>query len=197
MPASPGCSVRSSSSSCVPGSFFGTIRYWMLGRSKLATKCRASVEVEPGGDLGVGRGRSPSRSARCAARRPALVQHRQRQVVGPEVVAPLGDAVRLVDREQRDLARGRAAASSPSTRERLRRQVEQVELAARGTPPRPSRRSSKSWVELRNPARTPSARQRVDLVLHQRDQRRDRPPRRRPGRAPGSGSTATCRRRSA
>ena len=42
MPASPGCSVRSSRSSCRRGSFFGSIRYWMLGRSKLATKCRAS-----------------------------------------------------------------------------------------------------------------------------------------------------------
>ena len=31
----------------------------------------------------------------------ALVQHRQRAVLGPEVVAPLAHAVRLVDREQR------------------------------------------------------------------------------------------------
>jgi hypothetical protein len=37
MPASPGCSVRSSCSSCFFGSFLGTIRYWMLGRSKLDT----------------------------------------------------------------------------------------------------------------------------------------------------------------
>ncbi|CAM5509949.1 hypothetical protein SVIOM74S_10190 [Streptomyces violarus] len=28
-------------SNCFFGSAFGTIRYWMLGRSKLATKCRA------------------------------------------------------------------------------------------------------------------------------------------------------------
>ena len=41
MPASPGCSVRISSSSWRRGSSFGAIRYWMLGRSKLATKCWA------------------------------------------------------------------------------------------------------------------------------------------------------------
>ncbi|GAA3058701.1 hypothetical protein GCM10020000_46880 [Streptomyces olivoverticillatus] len=40
-PASPACSVRSSSRSCFLGSFFGAMRYWMFGRSKLATKCRA------------------------------------------------------------------------------------------------------------------------------------------------------------
>lgn len=43
MPASPACSALSSSSSWRRGSFFATIRYWMLGRSKLATKWRASV----------------------------------------------------------------------------------------------------------------------------------------------------------
>ena len=41
MPASPACSVRSSSSSWAFGSFFGAIRYWMFGRSKSATKWRA------------------------------------------------------------------------------------------------------------------------------------------------------------
>ena len=44
MPASPGCSVRSRSSSWRRGSSLGSIRYWMLGRSKLATKCRALAQ---------------------------------------------------------------------------------------------------------------------------------------------------------
>lgn len=35
------CSSRRKASSCFLGSAFGTIRYWMLGRSKLASKCRA------------------------------------------------------------------------------------------------------------------------------------------------------------
>ena len=43
MPASPGCSVRSSVSSCLSGSALGSIRYRMFGRSKLATKCLAAV----------------------------------------------------------------------------------------------------------------------------------------------------------
>ena len=43
IPASPACSVRSSCSSCRLGSFLGAMRYWMFGRSKLATKWRAPV----------------------------------------------------------------------------------------------------------------------------------------------------------
>ncbi|CAM5233615.1 hypothetical protein STENM223S_06781 [Streptomyces tendae] len=42
MPASPACSSRRKARSCLRGSALGTIRYWMLGRSKLATKCRVS-----------------------------------------------------------------------------------------------------------------------------------------------------------
>ncbi len=37
MPASPACSVRSSVSSCCSGWSFGSMRYWMFGRSKLET----------------------------------------------------------------------------------------------------------------------------------------------------------------
>ena len=51
MPASPGCSVRSSRSSWRRGSFFGSIRYWMLGRSKLATKWRALAQPQTRDDL--------------------------------------------------------------------------------------------------------------------------------------------------
>ena len=61
-------------------------------------------ELEPLGDLGVrrcGRGRGQRDAGHI---RPYLVQHRQLQIVGTEVVAPLRDAVRLVDREQRDAA---------------------------------------------------------------------------------------------
>ena len=43
MPASPGCSVRSSDSSCCRGCAFASMRYWILGRSKLDTNCRAVV----------------------------------------------------------------------------------------------------------------------------------------------------------
>ena len=156
----------------------------------------ASVEVQPGGDLRV-RGRRRGRGQRDARHvRPALVQHRQGQVVGPEVVAPLRHAVRLVDREQRDRARGRAAACVAGTPQALGRQVEQVQLAGEERRlDQPPRVEVLRRVEEAGPHAERA--QRVDLVLHQRDQRRDRPPRRRRGPAPGSGSTATCRRRSA
>ena len=102
---------------------------------------------------------------------PALVQHRQTQVVGPEVVPPLGHAVRLVDREQRDLPlleqrdRGRRA-------ERLGCQVEQVELAGPelGRHHLPLARILGRVEEAGPNAERP---QRVDLVLHQRDERGD------------------------
>ena len=101
-PASPSCSVRRRLSSWSRGLSLGAIRYWMLGRSKLATKCLASRRLQPLRDLrvrllgGGGRQRDPGDLG------PALVQHRQLQVVGPEVVPPLRHAVRLVDGEQGD-----------------------------------------------------------------------------------------------
>ena len=116
------------------GSSFGAMRYWMLGRSKLATKCRARRSQARAGSaisawvaavavaVSAMRGTSGQRS--CSSR--------ERQVVGPEVVAPLGDAVRLVDGEQRD----RPAVEQPQRGRHpqpLRREVEQVELARRGT----------------------------------------------------------------
>ena len=79
--------------------------------------------------------------------------------------------MRLVDREERDLAAVEQVRVDVEPQP-LGREVEQVELA-RQEPASTTRRSSKSCVEFRNAARTPSAAQRVDLVLHQRDQRRD------------------------
>jgi hypothetical protein len=64
------------------------------------------VQREPVHDLGAGmriRG-GGQRDARHA--REALVQHRKLQVFRPEVVAPLRHAVRLVDREERELRPG-------------------------------------------------------------------------------------------
>ena len=53
------------------------------------------------------------------------------QVVGPEVVAPLGDAVRLVDGEERD-RRARELGEEALVVEPLRRDVEELQRAARG-----------------------------------------------------------------
>ncbi len=68
------------------------------------------------------------RDARHAGK--ALAQHGELQVLGPEVVAPLRDAMRLVDGEQRQRhcieQRQAALGQQP-----LGRDVEQVELARR------------------------------------------------------------------
>ena len=100
-----------------------------------------------------------------------LVQQRQLQVFGPEIVAPLRDAMRLVDREQREL---RAVQQIEAARggQPLGRDVEHVELAgeqrALGGPRR-------IGVERRVEERCAHAQlgQRRDLILHQCDQRRD------------------------
>ena len=129
------------------------------------------AQRQPGRDLrpgvlGRGRGHRDPRH-----RRPPLVQHGKRQVVGPEVVSPLGHAVRLVDGEQRD----RAAVEQPQRGfgpQPLRRQVEQVELAVheRVLDPAPLVGVLRRVEESRPHAEHG---QRVDLILHERDQRRD------------------------
>ncbi len=129
------------------------------------------LQAEPRHDLGVGGlgGRRGQRDPRHL--RPALVQHRQREVVGPEVVTPLGDAVRLVDREERD----RPPVEQPLGAlgaQALGGQVEQVQLAAeerlldRLPLVRVLRRVEESGPH-------PEGGQRVHLVLHQRDEGRD------------------------
>ena len=150
-----------------------TIRYWMLGRSKLATKCRASRQVEPGRDLGVRSRRSPSRSARSAARRASAraastAPGSRAGSRGPTATTQCASSIA----NSAILPRS-SSATVDGDPQPLGREVEQVELA--GEERRLDHRAarSESWVELRKPARTPSAAQRVDLVLHQRDQRRD------------------------
>ena len=95
----------------------------------------------------------------------------QLQVVGPEVVAPLGDAVRLVDREERD-PRARELGEEALVVEALRRDVEELQRA--GAEPVEDL-ALLGGVEARvEPCGVdPAPLQEVDLILHQRDQRRD------------------------
>ncbi len=129
------------------------------------------AERQSGGDLRaglLGRGgghRDPGH------RGPALVQHGQGQVVGAEIVAPLGHAVCLVDGEQRH----RAAVEQPEGRlgpQSFRRQVEQVEFAVQERVLDPA---ALVGILGRVEEACPHAEhgQRVNLVLHERDQRRD------------------------
>lgn len=61
-------------------------------------------QIQAFGDLALGRriGGGGQRHARDM--RPAFVQHRELAVFGAEIVAPLRDAMRLVDGKQRDAA---------------------------------------------------------------------------------------------
>jgi len=98
------------------------------------------------------------------------VQLGQGQVVGPEVVAPLRDAVRLVDREQRDGAPvqqpRRGLHAQP-----FRRQVEQVQLAGQE-----GRLHLTALLAVLRGVQEAGAHaqggERIHLVLHQGDQRR-------------------------
>jgi hypothetical protein len=101
----------------------------------------------------------------------ALRQHRELQVLLAEVMPPLRDAMRLVDREEgdRELIEQREAALGDQP---LRREVQEIQLAGaraalhrlRGLPV--ERRIQELGAH-------PGLLQRRDLVLHQRDQRRD------------------------
>ena len=95
------------------------------------------------------------------------------EVVGAEVVAPLRDAVGLVDDEQADPRVARCARRSPATRSARARRTA---AAAR---PRPRARARRGWPPASCCALTSATRpgatapQRLHLVLHQRDERRD------------------------
>ena len=130
-----------------------------------------ALELEAGRDLaarGVG-GRGGESDARHAG--PALVQHRQPQVIGPEVVAPLRHAVRLVDGEQGD-ARVVEQPLRLGHEESLGREIEQVELAREegllGGRPLVGqlRRVEEAGAHA-------EGREGVHLVGHERDERRD------------------------
>ena len=93
------------------------------------------------------------------------------EVVRPEVVPPLGDAVRLVDHEQPDV---RVADPLQEARrgEPLRRDVEQPHVArGRALDRPPVGRGVLLGVDERHPAGR-HALDRLDLVLHQRHERR-------------------------
>ena len=96
---------------------------------------------------------------------------RQLEVVGPEVVAPLGDAVRLVDGEQRDGRVGQLGEEALVV-EALGCDVEELQAAgAEAVGDVTGLRLLDARVE---PRRVDSLTDEgVDLILHQRDQRRD------------------------
>ncbi len=131
----------------------------------------AAVGQELVGDLAPGAlvGGGGERDARHVGE--ALAQHAELQVLGAEIVAPLRHAVRLVDREQRDLdaleLRQRAR-----LQQALGRDVEEIQLAGGE---RALGLAALGLAQCRVEAGGGHAvvAQRLDLVAHQRDQRRD------------------------
>ncbi len=107
--------------------------------------------------------------------REPLVQLGQPQVLRPEVVPPLRHAVRLVDGEQRDavpVVQCREQLPERGSQRPLRSDVEQVEIAGRGGPGHcPRVLGVQGGVEEGRPHAQQA--QRLDLVLHERDERRD------------------------
>jgi hypothetical protein len=119
----------------------------MLGRSKPRTTTVGSSEPEPLDDL-VTHGRSCRRGEREHRRMPERVDgSTEAQVVRPEVVTPVADAVRLVDDEEPDaraaeLLQGLLAASCSGARKR------NSSSPASSSRRRTSRRSAAVSVEL-------------------------------------------------
>ena len=144
----------------------------MFGRSKPRIDDRGVAQAEPLDDL-VAHRRRRRRREREHGRAPERLDRRaEPQVLGPEVVAPLGDAVRLVDDEQRRL-RDRELVEHLRLGELLGREEHELErvlgqlgerLVPLGGPD--------AGVELRRTARRPRA-QVLDLLALERDQRRD------------------------
>ncbi|EGY01901.1 hypothetical protein AZA_54302 [Nitrospirillum viridazoti Y2] len=117
--------------------------------------------------LRVGRGRQ--RDARHGGE--TLVQHRQLQVFRPEVVAPLADAVRLVQGEQAD-ARPVQQLQEARGDQPLRRHVQQVQIAPLARPLHIQRLAPVQGGVQVGGAHT-GLPQRVHLVAHQGDQGTD------------------------
>ncbi len=99
---------------------------------------------------------------------------REAEVVGTEVVPPLGDAVRLVDHEQADVDAGHALEEAAARRSaRARRRAGAATPAAAALERRGVGARVLLGVDERDPVAEPARGERLDLVLHQRHQRRD------------------------
>ena len=119
----------------------------------------------------------------------------KRRIFRPEIMAPLRDAMRLVDRQERDLG-ALEQIERIRTHQPLRRDIDEAQFAARQAIEHRAvfvrivggierRRGNAIAAQLR------------DLIAHQRDQRRHHDGKAVARAAPEAGSTATCRCRSA
>ena len=142
-----------------------------VGPVEARRKHPRSLEAEPLDDVGAGDGigGGGERNARHAGKQ--LGDAGEIAIFRAEVVAPLADAMRLVDGEQGD-PRVRQHLAEARRRQPFGSDIEQVELAARQRAPDGSGVFGAQRRIQRRGADAGLA-QRLDLVAHQRDQRRN------------------------
>ena len=116
----------------------------------------ARLDAEAGADVVDDRGRRRRRQRQHARGAELARPLRELEVVGAEVVAPFRDAVRLVDREERDLD-ARELRDEALVVEALRRDVEQAQLAAAQPLGDVAQPPSSERLESMRAAGTPSA----------------------------------------
>ena len=146
-----------------------------VGPVKAADEQPCVFELQPLDDVGarqvIGRGREgDARHARIA-----LVQHRERAVLGAKVVAPLAHAMRFVNRKQRQvptLVQTVEQAQKARRVQPLGRGIEQRDVAGLQAQLHVLRLvKTQGGVQKRRVH--PRLMQRAHLVVHQRNQRRD------------------------
>ena len=140
----------------------------MFGPIEARDELARVVQMQALDDLAPRRriGRGGERDARHVGK--AFVQDRELPVLRTEIVAPLRDAVRLVNGEQRD-GHLRHLFEEPLGQQTLRRDVQQLQLAREHASFDVALREriETRIQECRFDAKLP---QRGDLILHQRDQ---------------------------
>ena len=202
----PGGAVDDAGLACAPGHHVEDLPLQAGAREHAVDEVRAIeradeldrvLEPELRGDVaahacGRRRGVGVQADARKVAAQPAELT-----VLRAKVVPPLADAVRLVDGDELNVAL-REPGQEPVAAlacQPFRRHVEQAvaPLAHPGRHRRLLVRAERAVVERRRHA---VADERIDLILHQRDERRDDHRQALAARAPAPGSRATCRRRS-
>ena len=142
-----------------------------VGAVEAAEEGARIVQAEPRCDLAPGR-RIGGRGQRDPGHLgPALAQDGELQILRAEVVAPLRDAVRLVDREQRERELVEPGEETVAE-EPLGRDVEQVDRAGRGPRADPALLLGRE-AGVQELGADAELAQRRHLVLHQGDQRAD------------------------
>ena len=143
-----------------------------VGAGEAAHELRRVVrQPEPRDDLVADHRRRRRGAGEHARARQLRQQMAELQVIGPEVVAPFADAVRLVDGDQR-AAQLREQSAEGRRSQALGRDVQEPQLAALGAREPPS--DLRGLERRRQIGRGHAARgERIDLVVHQRDERRD------------------------